>query len=200
MDIVLNDKEVRVLGSLIEKELSTPDYYPLSINALTNACNQKSSRDPVVSYGEHTVEGIVDDLAQKTWSIKASSAGSRKSRSALLKRKIWSRGNPQSFAYCCFAGRRPAARSRAAPRGYAASKAWMRFMKPWAVSKNTALPGASRASPVTRNHATSTFFAVNRKPVKKKRRLMAEMASRRNPSVSTKWKKTSERYEMIWRS
>lgn len=65
MDIVLSDKEARVLGSLIEKELSTPDYYPLSINALTNACNQKSSRDPVVAYTEQTVEGVVDDLAQK---------------------------------------------------------------------------------------------------------------------------------------
>jgi len=65
MDIVLSDKEVRVLGSLIEKELSTPDYYPLSVNALTNACNQKSSRDPVVSYMEQTVEEVVDDLAQK---------------------------------------------------------------------------------------------------------------------------------------
>jgi hypothetical protein len=65
MDIVLSDKEVRVLGSLIEKELSTPDYYPLSVNALTNACTQKSSRDPVVSYMEQAVEGIVDDLAQK---------------------------------------------------------------------------------------------------------------------------------------
>jgi len=65
MDIVLNDKEVRVLGSLIEKELSTPDYYPLSVNALTNACNQKSSRNPVVSYMEQTVEEVLDDLAQK---------------------------------------------------------------------------------------------------------------------------------------
>jgi uncharacterized protein YceH (UPF0502 family) len=65
MDIILSDKEARVLGSLIEKKLSTPDYYPLSINALTSACNQKSSRDPVVSYLEQTVEGIVDDLARK---------------------------------------------------------------------------------------------------------------------------------------
>jgi len=65
MDILLSDKEVRVLGSLIEKELSTPDYYPLSVNALTNACNQKSSRDPVVSYDEQTVLGIVDGLEQK---------------------------------------------------------------------------------------------------------------------------------------
>jgi len=65
MDIVLSDKEVRVLGCLIEKELSTPEYYPLSINALTTACNQKSSRDPVISYMEKTVEEIVDDLVQK---------------------------------------------------------------------------------------------------------------------------------------
>ncbi|MGD8955627.1 MAG: YceH family protein [Desulfobacterales bacterium] len=65
MDIVLSDKEVRVLGCLIEKELSTPEYYPLSINALTTACNQKSSRDPVVSYLEKTVEEIVDDLVRK---------------------------------------------------------------------------------------------------------------------------------------
>jgi len=65
MDIVLSDKEVRVLGCLIEKELATPEYYPLSINALTTACNQKSSRDPVVSYGEETVEEIVDDLVRK---------------------------------------------------------------------------------------------------------------------------------------
>ena len=55
MDTNLNTIEVRVLGSLIEKELATPEYYPLSLNALTNACNQKSNREPVVSYDEQTV-------------------------------------------------------------------------------------------------------------------------------------------------
>jgi len=65
MDIILNEIEVRVLGSLMEKALSTPDYYPLSLNALTNACNQKSSRDPVTSYDESTVEDAVDGLVQK---------------------------------------------------------------------------------------------------------------------------------------
>ena len=65
VDMVLNDIEVRVLGSLMEKELATPDYYPLSLNALTNACNQKSNRDPVVSYEEETVERAVDDLEKK---------------------------------------------------------------------------------------------------------------------------------------
>jgi uncharacterized protein YceH (UPF0502 family) len=63
--MLLNDIEMRVLGSLMEKALSTPDYYPLSLNALTNACNQKSSRDPVVTYEEETVEEAADDLIQK---------------------------------------------------------------------------------------------------------------------------------------
>jgi uncharacterized protein YceH (UPF0502 family) len=49
MDVVLNEVEVRVLGCLIEKEMTTPEYYPLSLNALTNACNQKSNRDPVMA-------------------------------------------------------------------------------------------------------------------------------------------------------
>ena len=65
MDINLNTIEVRVLGSLIEKELATPEYYPLSLNALTNACNQKSNREPVVSYDEQSVQVVVDGLVQK---------------------------------------------------------------------------------------------------------------------------------------
>ena len=59
---LLNDTDVRVLGSLIEKELTTPEYYPLSLNALTNACNQSSNRDPVVHYDEGTVKAAVDRL------------------------------------------------------------------------------------------------------------------------------------------
>jgi hypothetical protein len=54
-DSVLNPVEVRVLGSLVEKQLTTPDYYPLTLNALTNACNQTSNRDPVVSLDEMAV-------------------------------------------------------------------------------------------------------------------------------------------------
>ncbi len=55
MDILLTDDEVRLLGSLMEKEMATPDHYPLSLNALKNACNQKSNRNPVVSFDEETV-------------------------------------------------------------------------------------------------------------------------------------------------
>lgn len=61
----LNTIEARVIGSLIEKELTTPEYYPLSLNALTNACNQKSSREPVVSYSEEEVENALTTLREK---------------------------------------------------------------------------------------------------------------------------------------
>ncbi len=65
----LDDAEVRVLGALeVEKEIATPEYYPLSLNALVNACNQKSNRDPVVSYDEDTVETALDGLrAEEDW-------------------------------------------------------------------------------------------------------------------------------------
>src|SRR3990172_6499008 len=65
MDLKLTDTEIRVLGCLVEKEMATPDYYPLSLNALLNGCNQKSNRDPVVSYDEETVMKTLDSLKGK---------------------------------------------------------------------------------------------------------------------------------------
>jgi len=61
----LNPVEARILGCLIEKDLTTPEYYPLSLNALLNACNQKSSREPVVNFDESTVEQGCDSLRAK---------------------------------------------------------------------------------------------------------------------------------------
>lgn len=65
MDILLTETEIRILGCLIEKEMATPDYYPLSLNALINACNQKSNRNPVVSYGEEEVLAGLDGLREQ---------------------------------------------------------------------------------------------------------------------------------------
>jgi uncharacterized protein YceH (UPF0502 family) len=65
MQKVLNETEVRVLGSLVEKQLTTPEYYPLTLNALTNACNQKSNRDPVVSFDESIVTDAIETLREK---------------------------------------------------------------------------------------------------------------------------------------
>jgi uncharacterized protein YceH (UPF0502 family) len=75
MDIVLNDIEVRVLGSLIEKELTTPEYYPLSLNSLTNACNQKSNRDPAMSLKEEEVVRALDSLRFKQLAVLSADGG-----------------------------------------------------------------------------------------------------------------------------
>ena len=65
MNIELSAGEARVIGCLIEKEITTPDQYPLSINALTNACNQKTNREPVLELAESTVQTLVDGLMKK---------------------------------------------------------------------------------------------------------------------------------------
>jgi uncharacterized protein len=69
--------EVRVVGCLVEKQRTTPDAYPLSLNALRNACNQSTNRDPVVSYEEATVSEALRRLALRGWTRLASGAGSR---------------------------------------------------------------------------------------------------------------------------
>ena len=74
MDILLNDIEVRVLGSLLEKSMTTPEYYPLSLNALTNACNQKSNRDPVVAFDETTVIRALESLREKQLAVLSASS------------------------------------------------------------------------------------------------------------------------------
>jgi hypothetical protein len=73
----LDEIEVRVLGSLVEKEITTPDYYPLSLNALINACNQKSNRDPVMALDERVVTQALDSLNEKNLAGQVSSADSR---------------------------------------------------------------------------------------------------------------------------
>ena len=77
MELLLHPVEVRVLGALMEKEITTPEYYPMSLNALVNACNQKSNRDPVVQYDEETVERGLDTLREKGLVLMISGAGSR---------------------------------------------------------------------------------------------------------------------------
>ena len=76
MDWQLDAAELRVLGALMEKEKTTPEYYPMSLNALVNACNQKSNREPVVSYDEDIVETALQGLREKGLSSRVS-GGSR---------------------------------------------------------------------------------------------------------------------------
>jgi len=77
MNIELSPLEARVIGCLIEKQITTPDHYPISLNALVNACNQKSNRDPLMEVDEPTIQATVDQLARKHFVVERSGFGSR---------------------------------------------------------------------------------------------------------------------------
>ena len=77
MKIQLTPVEARVIGCLIEKQITTPDQYPLSLNALVNACNQKSNRDPILELEERVVQQTLDDLGRKHFVVEKSGFGSR---------------------------------------------------------------------------------------------------------------------------
>jgi uncharacterized protein len=77
VNILLNKVEARVLGALLEKDIATPDYYPLSLNALVNACNQKNNRNPVMSLDEDAVREALDTLHSKGLAGTRSGADSR---------------------------------------------------------------------------------------------------------------------------
>lgn len=77
MNLELTPSEIRVIGCLIEKQITTPEQYPLSLNALTNACNQKSNRDPVLNMDEAGVQASVDQLIKKFLVSEQSGYGSR---------------------------------------------------------------------------------------------------------------------------
>jgi len=77
VNIGLNEMEARVLGALLEKEITTPDYYPLSLNSLVNACNQKSNRDPVMNVDEHSVRDALRTLQDNSLARSVSAVDSR---------------------------------------------------------------------------------------------------------------------------
>ena len=77
MNLELTLREARVIGALIEKEITTPDQYPLSLNALTNACNQKTNRDPVLELDERSVQDALDTLSRRHLVMERSGFGSR---------------------------------------------------------------------------------------------------------------------------
>jgi uncharacterized protein len=77
MNIELTPLETRVIGCLIEKQITTPEHYPLSLNALTNACNQKSNRDPVLDLAEADVQAVVDGLVRRFHVSEHGGFGSR---------------------------------------------------------------------------------------------------------------------------
>jgi uncharacterized protein YceH (UPF0502 family) len=107
MDWQLDAVEVRVLGSLLEKEATTPDYYPLSLNALVNACNQKSNRDPVVSYDDDTVEDALLTLREKGLAQRITGRDSRVPKHAQSFTEKLNMGRREAAVMCVLMVRGP---------------------------------------------------------------------------------------------
>lgn len=99
--------EIRVLGCLIEKQRTTPDAYPLSLNALRAACNQSTSRDPVVAYDEGTIRDALERLSRKRWTRLASGPGSRAAKYRHLLDEALGLADPELALLCVLMLRGP---------------------------------------------------------------------------------------------
>jgi uncharacterized protein len=107
MEIKLTENEVRVLGALIEKDITTPEYYPLSLNALINACNQKSNRDPVMQLDEDAVRGALDGLQEQRMAGPARGADSRVTKYEQRLQEVFNFTRPEIAVLCVLLLRGP---------------------------------------------------------------------------------------------
>jgi uncharacterized protein len=107
MELRLTATEVRVLGSLIEKDITTPEYYPLSLNALVNACNQKSNREPVMQLDEDTVLGALEALQQQRMAGPARGADSRVTKYEQRLQEVFNFTRPEIAVLCVLLLRGP---------------------------------------------------------------------------------------------
>lgn len=107
MDWQLDPAQTRVLGCLLEKEIATPDYYPLSLNALVNACNQRSNRDPVVNYGEGAVEEALAALRAQGLALRITGGDSRVPKHAQRFTEKFNLGRREQAVMCMLMLRGP---------------------------------------------------------------------------------------------
>jgi uncharacterized protein YceH (UPF0502 family) len=107
MEFKLTATEVRVLGSLIEKDITTPEYYPLSLNALVNACNQKTNRDPVMQLDEDAVRNALEGLQQQRLAGPARGADSRVTKYEQRLQEVFNFTRPEIAVLCVLLLRGP---------------------------------------------------------------------------------------------
>jgi uncharacterized protein len=107
VNIVLNSAEARVLGALVEKDITTPDYYPLSLNALINACNQKNNREPVTNFDEETVRLALRNLSDKRLAGPASGADGRVTKYEHRLPEVFNFTRPETAILCVLLLRGP---------------------------------------------------------------------------------------------
>jgi len=107
MELPLTATEVRVLGSLIEKDITTPEYYPLSLNALVNACNQKSNREPVMQLDEDAVRDALEGLQQQRMAGPARGTDSRVTKYEQRLQEVFNFTRPEIAVLCVLLLRGP---------------------------------------------------------------------------------------------
>jgi len=179
MDILINNQEARVLGCLMEKAMATPEYYPLSLNSLANACNQKSNRDPVVSWNEQTVEDAVDGL-EKNGLVNRSTVGRvPKYEEIFTRQHNMVASEAAVLCVLLLRGPRHRAPSAAAPTACMPSTVWKHYRKRWTGCANGATSIAWSDCPATRSADTCICFPVCRmttpNPLKRPTRLCHPM-------------------------
>lgn len=114
----LNDVEVRVLGSLVEKQVTTPEYYPLTLNALTLACNQKNNRSPVTSFSEETVAQALETLREKNLAYVFYGSTSRVPKYKHVLPEVMHLSAPELAVICVLLLRGPQTPGELATRGF----------------------------------------------------------------------------------
>jgi uncharacterized protein len=107
LDLILNPTEVRVLGALVEKDITTPEYYPLSLNALINACNQKNNRDPVMQLEESAVRDALAGLQEDRLAGPAGGADSRVTKYEHRLQEVFNFTRPEIAVLCVLLLRGP---------------------------------------------------------------------------------------------
>ncbi|MFY9841573.1 MAG: YceH family protein [Terriglobales bacterium] len=107
MEYRLTETEARVLGALIEKDITTPEYYPLSLNALMNACNQKSNRDPVMQLDEDAVRDALEELQEQRMAGPARGADSRVTKYEQRLQEVFNFTRPEIAVLCVLLLRGP---------------------------------------------------------------------------------------------
>jgi len=107
VNLILNAAEARVLGALVEKDITTPDYYPLSLNALINACNQKNNREPVTNFDEETVRLALRNLSDKQLAGMAHGADSRVTKYEHRLQEVFNFTRPETAILCVLLLRGP---------------------------------------------------------------------------------------------
>lgn len=179
--------EIRVLGCLLEKQRTTPDQYPLSLNALRLACNQSTNRDPVVEYDERTIKAALDRMAHRNWTRFASGASSRALKYRHLLDEALGLSDPELavLAVLMLRGAQTWASSSSARSACIGLARLQRWCRRWKGSRNASLFAGWSGGRVRRRSATNSC-SEGAQPKSRRQALRARPRTSRRASRASK--------------